>query len=672
MRVYNLGAAIANREEVTELYLHNMGLEHIPPVVFGMPRLQKLDLSANQIREIPPQVGELRQLRSLALHFNQLQALPTGLFRLEQLAELNLGHNRLQTLPPAIGMLRRLQQLRLNDNELAELPVELGQLEELRYLDVQHNRLRRLPPQLGRLPALRQLRAGNNQLSRLSGSLFGMSTLDLLDLSHNRIGRLPEQLGRLQQLTELNLRSNKLEALPESIGGLFILRRLLLGNNKLAQLPESIGRLQWLASLSMEGNKLRLLPEQISQCSRLQHLSLARNQLAALPASLARLENLEWLDISNNAFSELPLLPLRLEKLNISGNAISLLPERIQQLHHLKVLEATKNGMESLPEEFGQLYKLEKLNLGGNPMPSLPQPLFFLPQLESLDGPADAGARKKLLRFLRLCRAREVPARLRLVIYDILEEDGRRLSTFPVPLLLEALRIGMSDVAYPIRRNLLYERGLQPEIEGDGQNASVYVLGETGHKLPELKAQFSHLGLRLVERPDEPADYLVLGRVLHALQAPIPTAAGRFVSRPAFTAFLNRRLGRKLGQEARPAQLEKLRHMLFSPGAPNRKLALQLLQSGGVPKAMLTDLFLAWKLGYEDQASLENLLLQNVSEEALRTMYYPLGLSGRTSEATLTTNIIKYTEDNEFDGRRIAEFLNESYGTGHHYLRNFT
>ncbi|MCB0569169.1 MAG: hypothetical protein KDC66_05375 [Phaeodactylibacter sp.] len=672
MRVYNLNAAIARRDEVTELYLHNCGLEHIPPVVFGMPMLKKLDLSANQIAEIPPQIGQLRQLRSLSLHFNRLEGLPPELFHLEQLTELNLGHNRLRHLLPAIGQLQQLQQLRLNNNELAELPDEAGQLQALRYLEVQYNALRRLPPKLGRLPALRQLRAGYNQLSRLSGSIFHLTTLDLLDLGNNRIGKLPDNLGQLQQLTELNLRANRLDSLPESIGELFILRRLLLSGNKLRQLPDAIGRLEWLAALSLEHNKLQQLPEAIGRCARLQQLSLARNQLDSLPASLVQLESLEWLDISDNAFRELPLLPPRLEKLIISDNKIRQLPERVQHMHHLKVLEAANNGMENLPEGFGQLEKLEKLKLNGNRMPYLPQPLFFLPQLESLDGPADAKARKKLLRFLKLCQAREVPGRLRLVIYDIQEEGGRHLGSFPTPLLLEALGIGMSDVAYPIRRHLLFERSSQREITGDGKHASVYLMGETGHAPDELKAQLAKLGLRLVEQPDEPADYLVLGRVLHALHAPVPTAFGQLLSRPAFTAFLNRRLGRSLGQETRPAQLGNLRNMLFSSSPANRKLALQLLQSSGVPRALLTDLFLAWKLDYEDRPTLENLLLQNVSEEALRTMYYPLGLAGRTSEATLTTNIIKYTEDNEFDGQRIAEFLHESFGSGHHYLRNFT
>ena len=671
MRAYNLSTAITHREEVTELYLHNCGLEHIPPAVFGMPRLWKLDLSANQIRELPAQIGQLRQLRSLALHFNQIDALPPEFFRLEQLTELNLAQNQIQILSPAIGKLKRLQQLRLNNNELAELPAEIGQLQGLRHLEVQHNHLRRIPPQLGRLPALRLLRAGHNQISRLSGQLFGIATLDLLDLSHNRIGKLSEKIGQLQQLTELNLRSNRLRELPETMGKLFMLRRLLLGSNKLNQLPDTVGKLQWLAVLSLEKNHLTSLPEKAAQCPRLQNLALAHNQLRDLPASLAQLESLQWLDISYNAFESLPLLPPRLEKLNITGNRISQLPDRIQQMHYLKVLEAGKNGMENLPEGFGQLYKLEKLSLAGNPMPYLPQPLFFLPQLEILDGPADAKARKKLLRFLKLCRSREVPGRLRLVVYDIMEEDGHRLSEFPTMLLLEAIGIGMSEAAYPIRRHLLYERSGQREIPGDGNKASVYLLGETGFDFQELKEQLSSLGLRLLESPEEPADYIVLGRVLHALHATIPHTFGSLISRPAFTAFLNRQLGRKLGQEAWPAQLDNLRHMLFSPDRANRKLALQLLKSSGVPRALLTDLFLAWKLGYEDQSTLESLLLQNVSEEALRTMYYPLGLTGRTSEATLTTNIIKYTEDNEFDARRIAIFLNESYGSGHLYLRNF-
>lgn len=671
MKAYNLQTAIAHREEVTELYLHNCRLEFLPPVVFGMPLLRKLEITANQVREIPPQIRELKKLRSLSLYFNQIEEIPPQLFELQQLTELHLGNNRIKVLPPAIGKLKNLQQLCIGGNALEALPPEIGQLRQLRLLELHQNQLERLPPEIGSLAALRQLRAAGNRIGRLPAALFKLRQLDALDLSHNRIGALPENIGQLQQLSTLNLAHNQLRALPQAIGRLLVLRRLILAGNKIAAIPESISRLPWLAHLNLEKNKLQSLPESIGQIQRLDTLVLNNNQLSALPASLAQMNALRQLLLDGNRLSLLPPLPGSLARLAISRNQLTVLPEGIQQLHNLQVLEAEKNQLSTLPDNFRRLHRLQKLLLGGNPMPDLPQALFFLPALETLQGPGNQHSRRKLLRFLQLCRSREVPGRLRLAIYDVMEEEGRRLSEFSTPLLLEALSVGMSDVAYAIRKHLLEERSEVQDIQPPCEGKKIGLLGETGFEPQRLRPQLEKLGMQLTEDPEAAADYLVVGRLLRAMQLKVPQNYRHLISRRSLAHFLNQALGRKFALDPTPQQLSNLRHMIFSPQPAQRALALQLFRANGLPRQLLTDVFMAWKLGYGEAAALEKLLLQNTSEEALRAMYYPLGLTGRTSEATLATNIVKYTEDNEFDGRRIAQFLNELYGTARLYLKRY-
>lgn len=671
MKAYNLQTALAKREEVTELYLHNCRLDCLPPVVFGMPRLWKLEVSTNMISEIPPQIGQLKNLRSLSLQFNQLTELPPQLFELRQLTELNLSNNQLEIIPPAIGRLENLQLLRLAGNAIEELPPEIGRLTLLTQLDIQQNRIKRLPPQLAKLTKLRQLRAAHNRIGRLPKALFQLTALDLLDLSHNRLRTLPPGIGRLQVLTELNLGSNHLEAIPESIAELQVLRRLLLGKNKIAAVPASISQLQWLAWLSLERNRLAGLPEAIGRCRRLETLNLSNNELPELPVSIGKLEALTQLFIDGNRLSSLPPLPSRLKLLSIRDNQFTETPAGIQCLENLQVLNAGRNQIRKLPEGFRHLHRLQRLWLDGNPIPDLPKPLFFLSALDNLKGPGDADAQRKLLRFLKLCRSREVPGRLRLLVYEVMEEEGRRLNEFPGDLLLEALALGMSDVAYTVRKHLLEERNGEQYISQPWEGKRVYLLGETGFEPERLRPQLERLGMQLVDDPGLEIDYLVLGRLLRSMQAKAPASYRRLISRPCLAGFLNRQTGRTFALDPSPQQVNNLRLMIFSPERAQRQLALQLLKTNGVPRQLLTDLFLAWKLGYGERKALEDLLLQNTSEEGLRAMYLTGGLTGRTSEAALTTNIIKYTEDNEFDGKRIAQFLNELYGTARFYLKRF-
>ena len=111
---------------------------------FTLP--SSLDFGGSHDRELPPELGNLSNLKSLSLGFTQL----TG------------------QIPPELGKLSNLERLVLVSNQLAgEITGELGKLSNLTYLDISDNNLSgQIPLELGNLSNLEYLfMAGTNRFT---------------------------------------------------------------------------------------------------------------------------------------------------------------------------------------------------------------------------------------------------------------------------------------------------------------------------------------------------------------------------------------------------------------------------------------------------------------------------------------------------------------------------
>ena len=152
----------------------------------------ELDLQKNDLGgKLPPQLGNLLNLRKLDLGVNQLSGeIPAELGRLASLTYLNLGTNQLSgKIPSELGNLTNLTNLYLDTNGLSEIPAELGNLSSLEELYLQDNELSgQVPPELGNLTGLTLLYLADNQL----------------------IGELPTQLGQLSNLQQVSVWDNQL------------------------------------------------------------------------------------------------------------------------------------------------------------------------------------------------------------------------------------------------------------------------------------------------------------------------------------------------------------------------------------------------------------------------------------------------------------------------------
>jgi internalin A len=218
--------------------ISNMGvLQKIKEAALG--KIEQLDLSDQNLTELPIEIGELIALKSL-----------------------NLSGNRLKSLPIEIGNLTNLQKLNVRSNNLEYLPVEIGNLQNLITLDLWNNQLTEFPPSIGKLVSLRELIAGVNNLVRIPSEIRNLKKLEILTLGTNlKYAGADDFLARWIATDTGDGRMNQLIDIPKGIGNLTELRFLDLGDNKLSKLPREIQRLKKLEVLWLRGNPLSLPPE---------------------------------------------------------------------------------------------------------------------------------------------------------------------------------------------------------------------------------------------------------------------------------------------------------------------------------------------------------------------------------------------------------------------------
>jgi hypothetical protein len=163
-----------------------------------------LTMNWNNLRgELPPELGDLSQLRQLVLYFNLLDG----------------------PLPPELGRLDKLEVLILHNNDFeGGIPAEFGELRSLRKLDLVHSGLSGpLPPELGELDNLEVLNLKGNEFSGvIPAEWAGMTSLENLFLSNNELeGAVPEELTTLPNLIMFSvLRNPGITEVPEVLDAL--------------------------------------------------------------------------------------------------------------------------------------------------------------------------------------------------------------------------------------------------------------------------------------------------------------------------------------------------------------------------------------------------------------------------------------------------------------------
>ena len=108
------------------------------------------------------------------------------------LSQLNISDNNLNELPVAIFKLKNLLRLELNRNNISSLPVsDDWECDNLEHIDMSHNQLMSLPHLLFTLPELKELCANNNAIRDVPIEVWKAPKLQKLLLQKNRLESFP-------------------------------------------------------------------------------------------------------------------------------------------------------------------------------------------------------------------------------------------------------------------------------------------------------------------------------------------------------------------------------------------------------------------------------------------------------------------------------------------------
>ncbi|PQJ12956.1 protein kinase [Flavipsychrobacter stenotrophus] len=161
------------------------GLTYFPEEIFQLAEtLEVLDLSRNNLKELPKDFGRLKKLRILFCSDNLFTVMPEVLADCRVLDMVGFKANKIETVP-ARSVNPNLRWLILTNNCIKNLPAEIGDCTRMQKLALAGNQLTELPEALSKCRNLGLLRISANRLTELPEWLLSMPKLSWLAFSGN-------------------------------------------------------------------------------------------------------------------------------------------------------------------------------------------------------------------------------------------------------------------------------------------------------------------------------------------------------------------------------------------------------------------------------------------------------------------------------------------------------
>lgn len=172
--------------------LSHLGLTRFPRALFDLAdSLEILDLSGNQLTQLPDDFGRFRQLRVLFASHNPWSELPPVLGQCPQLEMVGFKACHIRHVCPS-SLPARLRWLILTDNQIRVLPAALGERPRLQKLMLSCNQLRELPD-LRACTRLELLRIASNQFAQVPATVLSLPALAWPALAGNPMTQHSEQ-----------------------------------------------------------------------------------------------------------------------------------------------------------------------------------------------------------------------------------------------------------------------------------------------------------------------------------------------------------------------------------------------------------------------------------------------------------------------------------------------
>lgn len=346
-------------------YLNLSNNHHLAPmpssIISSLTKLQVFDLSNVGLRTVQSELfSKSPNLRSIYLRNNKINELADGTFNnLRNLTTVDLSFNNIMSIRPGTFInAMNIRTLSLKGNQLSAFKGEIFNTGTgLEELDISDNQLSYLFPTSFRIhPRLKRLVASNNKFNFFPAAIIaGLQFLEHIDLSDNQLKTVEElDFARLPRLRQLILSRNNLESISEMA---------FHNSSQLQYLDLSMNKLERLGERTFEG------------LARIELMNLDNNHLSELPETLferSRLQMLENIILSNNRFETAPLKALQRQYffvsfVDLSHNRISEIPSDDSIMVNIKKLDLSYNPLteESVKNILSEPKTVRDLNLAG-------------------------------------------------------------------------------------------------------------------------------------------------------------------------------------------------------------------------------------------------------------------------------------------------------------------
>ncbi|GEM_PF-4764129 len=249
-------------------------LKVLPKEMELMDALTDIDLSGNDIEEIPAFFKNIKSVYGIKLGGNKIKRVPVELFAMLRLTILTLDDNPIEALP-ALPAETSLTDLSMVGCKLTSLGTELANYKHLLSLDVRDNQITTIGNLAGMLTELVHLDVSHNQLGAITGEMLPAG-LQALYATNNLITSLPSGWSG-NALVYLNVSRNNLTEIPANFFNMPLLSSIFLTGNSLQSLPE-VGDLKELLEADFSDNDLLSLPSTMEKCEKLRFLYLSNNE----------------------------------------------------------------------------------------------------------------------------------------------------------------------------------------------------------------------------------------------------------------------------------------------------------------------------------------------------------------------------------------------------------
>ena len=168
---------------------------------------KQLDLSSQELTELPQKVTILSGLKTLNVINNRLKFLPENIHKLYKLEQLLIDKNNLSYLPEGFKKFKALSALSLTQNRFKLFPLEVTNIKTLKVLDLSDNYISEIPPEIGLMKKLEVLAIINNDITSLPEEFYKLKRLeklfiDLSKLDKNELLKLKQKFPKLEIIDE--------------------------------------------------------------------------------------------------------------------------------------------------------------------------------------------------------------------------------------------------------------------------------------------------------------------------------------------------------------------------------------------------------------------------------------------------------------------------------------